>query len=87
MHFISYNTLYAYALERLQFWPSMVQKDERQFLKRLLQNGDKEQQAERKKQEAKLRKAGKRRKTVHDLFVWMYEYRMRRRSIRWLRGL
>ena len=73
MHFISYNTLYAYVLERLQFWASMAQKDEQQLLERLLQNGDKGRQAERKKREAELRKAEKRRKTVNDLFVKMYE--------------
>lgn len=73
MHFISYNTLYAYVLERLQFWSSMAQKDERQLLERLLQNGDKGRQTERKKREAELRKAEKRRKTVNDLFVKMYE--------------
>ncbi len=73
MHFISYNTLYAYVLERLQFWSSMAQKDERQLLERLLQSGGENRAAERKKQASELRKAEKRKSTVNGLFVKMYE--------------
>ena len=73
MHFISYNTLYAYVLERLQFWASMAQKDERLLLERLLKNGNENRASERKKQASELRKAEKRKNTVNELFVKMYE--------------
>ena len=75
MHFISYKTLYAYVLERLQFWASMAQKDERQLLDRLLQSGGKNRAVERKKQTSELRKAEKRKNTINELFVKMYEDR------------
>lgn len=39
MHFIRYDVLYAYVLDRLQFWASMAVRDENQLLERLLQNG------------------------------------------------
>jgi len=73
MHFISYNTLYAYVLERLQFWAAMAVRDEEQLLERLLQSGSRNRDAERKKQTAELRKAEKRKATVDSLFVKMYE--------------
>lgn len=73
MHFIRYDVLYAYVLDRLQFWSALAATDESLLLERLLQNGDKGRQAERKKWETELRKAEKRRKTVNDLFVRIYE--------------
>lgn len=75
MHFIRYDVLYAYVLDRLQFWSALAATDESLLLERLLQNGDKGRQAERKKRETELRKAEKRRNTVNDLFVRMYEDR------------
>lgn len=73
MHFISYNTLYAYVLDRLQFWAALAAADERKLLERLLQSGGENRAAERKKQAAELRKAEKRRNAVNELFVKMYE--------------
>ena len=73
MHYISYNTLYAYVLDRLQFWAALAAADERKLLERLLQSGGENRAAERKKQAAELRKAEKRRNTVNELFVKMYE--------------
>ena len=73
MHFIRYDTLYAYVLDRLQFWSALATADEQQLLEQLLQNGGKNRAAERKKQAAELRKAEKRKNTVNELFVKMYE--------------
>ena len=73
MHFISYNTLYAYVLDRLQFWSALAAGDEQQLLERLLQGGGQNRASEKKKQTAELRKAEKRKNTVNGLFVKMYE--------------
>ena len=73
MHYISYNTLYAYVLDRLQFWSALAAADEKKLLERLLQSGGENRAAERRKQAAELRKAEKRKNTVNGLFVKMYE--------------
>lgn len=73
MHFIRYKVLYAYVLDRLQFWAALAAADEQDLLERLLQSSGKNRVAERKKQAAELRKAEKRRNTVNELFVKMYE--------------
>ncbi len=73
MHFINYDVLYTYVLDRLQFWSDLAQKDEKNLLERLLQTGDKMRQAEKKKQASDLRKAEKRKSTVNDLFIRRYE--------------
>ncbi len=73
MHFIRYDTLYAYVLDRLQFWAALAVRDEEQLLERLLQNGSQNRDSERKKQKAELRKAEKRKTTVDALFIKMYE--------------
>lgn len=73
MHFIRYDVLYAYVLDRLQFWAALAAADERQLLEQLLQSGGENRIAERKKRAAELRKAEKRKNTVNDLFVKMYE--------------
>ncbi len=48
MHYIRYDVLYAYVLSRLQYWSALVQHDEEQLLKRLLNASDKGQAAARK---------------------------------------
>lgn len=73
MHFIRYEVLYAYVLDRLQFWAALAAADEQDLLERLLQNGGENRAAERKKQTAELRKAEKRKNTINELFVKMYE--------------
>ena len=73
MHYISYNTLYAYVLDRLQFWSALAAADEKKLLERLLQSGGENRAAERRKQAAELQKAEKRKNTVNGLFVKMYE--------------
>ncbi len=73
MHYIRYDVLYAYVLSRLQYWSALVQHDEEQLLKRLLNANDKGQAAARKKQAAELKKAEKRKAEVDTLFARMYE--------------
>lgn len=73
MHFIRYEVLYAYVLDRLQFWAALASTNEQKLLERLLQNGGHNRAAERKKQAAELRKAEKRKSAVTDLFVKIYE--------------
>ena len=73
IHFIRYSVLYAYVLDRLQFWSALAAQDEEKLLERLLQNGSQNRNAERKRQTAELRKAEKRKATVDSLFVKMYE--------------
>ena len=73
MHYIRYDVIYEYVLNRLQFWSSMAQRDEKALLKHLLNAGDKERAATRKKQAAELRKAEKRKSEVDSLFAKMYE--------------
>mgnify|MGYP002737292087 CR=1 FL=1 len=73
MHYIRYDVLYAYVLSRLQYWSGLVQHDEEQLLKRLLNANDKGQAAARKKQAAELKKAEKRKAEVDTLFTRMYE--------------
>lgn len=73
MHFIRYKVLYAYVLDRLQFWAALAAADEQDLLDRLLQSGGKNRVTERKKQAAELWKAEKRKNTVNELFVKMYE--------------
>ena len=73
MHYIRYDVLYAYVLSRLQYWSALVQHDEEQLLKRLLNANDKGQTAARKKQAAELKKAKKRKAEVDTLFARMYE--------------
>ena len=73
MHFIRYEVLYAYVLDRLQFWAALAAADEQDLLERLLQSGGENRAAERKKQTAELRKAEKRKNTINELFVKMYE--------------
>ena len=73
IHFIRYDVRYAYVLDRLQFWSALVSSDEQQLLERLLQSGGQRRVAEKKKWTADLRKAEKRKNTVNELFVKMYE--------------
>lgn len=56
IHFIRYDVLYAYVLDRLQFWPALAAGDEQQLLARLLQSGGQNRAAEKKKQISELRK-------------------------------
>lgn len=73
MHYIRYDVLYAYVLSRVQYWSQQAQQDDGQLLKRLLHASDKERNATKKKQEAELKKAEKRKVEVDGLFIKIYE--------------
>ena len=73
MHYIRYDVLYAYVLSRLQYWSGLVQRNEEQLLKRLLNANDRGKAAARKKQAAELNRAEKRKAEVDSLFARMYE--------------
>ena len=73
MHYIRYDVLYAYVLSRLQYWSGLIQHNEGQLLKRLLNASGKGQAAAKKKQAAELKQAEKRKAEVDTLFTRMYE--------------
>ena len=58
MHYIRYDVLYAYVLSRLQYWSGLVQHDEEQLLKQLLNATDKGQAAARKKHGRRVEQSG-----------------------------
>ena len=72
-HHIHYDTLYAYVLSRLQYWSKQAHTDEEKLLKKLLNAGDRESGAIRKKQENDLKRAEKRRTELDNLFTRLYE--------------
>ena len=76
VHYIRYDTLYAYVLARLQDlqdWIYQAHTDEKELLNRLLKTSDKESAKIHKKQSAELAKAEKRKAEVDRLFTKMYE--------------
>lgn len=73
MHYIRYDVLYAYVLSRVQYWSAQAQKDGDALLQRLLNSGDKERAAAKRKQTAELWKAEKRKTEVDRLFAKLYE--------------
>jgi DNA invertase Pin-like site-specific DNA recombinase len=75
-HHIHYDTLYAYVLSRLQYWSKQAHTDEEKLLKKLLNAGDRESGAIRKKQENDLKRAEKRRAELDSLFTRPYEDRV-----------
>lgn len=72
-HYIRYDVLYAYVLSRLQFWSKQAHMDEEKLLKKLLNAGDREAGAIRRKQENDLKRAEKRKSEVDALFARLYE--------------
>ena len=72
-HHIHYDTLYAYVLSRLQYWSKQAHTDEEKLLKKLLNAGDRESGAIRKKQENDLKRTEKRRAELDNLFTRLYE--------------
>ena len=73
MHYIRYDVLYAYVLSRVQYWSAQAQKDGDALLQSLLNSGDKERAAVKRKQTTELRKAEKRKAEVDRLFTKLYE--------------
>ena len=72
-HYIRYDVLYVYVLDRVRYWARQAEIDEGALLQRLLKTGDKERLAASKKQTSELSKAEKRKTEVDRLFAKMYE--------------
>lgn len=72
-HYIRYDTLYTYVLARVQYWSHQVEMGEEQLLQKLLKAGDKEKNAQMKRQRMELAKAEKRKGELDRLFTKMYE--------------
>ncbi len=72
-HYLRYDVLYAYVLERIQHWAKRAKKDENKLLEDLLKSGDRERAATVKKQTAELKKAEKRKAELDNMFAKMYE--------------
>lgn len=72
-HYVRYDVLYSYVLSRLQYWTARAAVDEATLHRELLNAGDKEKAAARKKQAAALAKVEKRKAEVDRLFMKLYE--------------
>mgnify|MGYP002681205994 FL=1 len=72
-HYIRYDRLYEYVLNRLQYWSEQIELGEDVLLKRLANAGDSERVSGQKKQAAELSKSEKRKAEVDRLFTKMYE--------------
>ena len=72
-HYLRYDVLYAYVLERIQHWAKRAKKDENKLLEDLLKSGDRERAAAVKKRTAELKKAEKRKAELDNMFARMYE--------------
>ena len=72
-HYLRYDVLYTYVLERLKHWAILAKKDEDKLLEDLLKSGDRERAAAAKKQTAELKKAEKRKAELDNMFAKMYE--------------
>ena len=68
-HYIRYDRLYEYVLNRLQYWSEQAELGEDVLLKRLANAGDRERVSVQKKQAAELTKAEKRKAEVDRLFT------------------
>ena len=72
-HYIRYDVLYPFVLSRLQYWFQQAELDEDKLLRRLLASSNQNMKAGRRKQEAELKKAEKRKSEVDGLFTKIYE--------------
>ena len=72
-HYIRYDVLYTYILNRIRYWARRAKKDENKLLEDLLKSGDRERAAAVKKQTAELKKAEKRKAELDNMFARMYE--------------
>lgn len=74
-HYIRYDMLYSTVLGRLQYWLKEARESKDKLLKKLLKNGDKKRNSERKRLKSELTKAQKRKNDLDNLFAKMYEDR------------
>ena len=72
-HYLRYDVLYTYVLERIQHWAVRAETDEEKLLEELLKSGDRDRAAAVKKQTAELKKAEKRKAELDSVFAKMYE--------------
>ena len=75
-HYIRYDVLYAYVLSRLQFWVKTVRQDEGAIISRLLKSSISEQDAQRKRAAAEMKRAEKRLAELDNLIAKIYEDRV-----------
>ena len=72
-HYVRYDELYVYVLDRIRHWSKRAQADEQELLDDILQSGDRERAAQVKRQSAELARVEKRKAEVDRLFSRMYE--------------
>lgn len=72
-HYIRYDVLYDYVLNRIRYWSTQAELGEKELLNRLMHAGDKARASARKKQTAELSKAEKRKAEIDRLFMKLYE--------------
>ncbi len=72
-HYIRYDVLYDYVLNRIQYWSTQAELGEEELVNRLMNAGDKARASVRKKQTAELTKAEKRKAEIDRLFMKLYE--------------
>ena len=76
IHFIRYDTLYAYVLSRLRYWSEKAGTDTEKLLKKLKAASVTESASASRKKETELKNAEKRRKELDGLFTRLYEDRV-----------
>ncbi|MBQ3590629.1 MAG: recombinase family protein [Clostridia bacterium] len=72
-HYIRYDVLYDYVLNRIRYWSTQAELGEEELLNRLMHAGDTARAGVRKKQTAELSKAEKRKAEIDRLFMKLYE--------------
>jgi len=72
-HYIRYDVLYDYVLNRIRYWSTQAELGEEELLNRLMYAGDKARESARKKQTTELAKAEKRKAEIDRLFMKLYE--------------
>ncbi len=78
-HYIRYDVLYEYVLERIKNLSKQVHENEDLLLERLLKSSDIEQERALQKQTAELKKCEKRKAELDKLFARLYEDRCQNR--------
>lgn len=73
MHYINYETLYAYVLSRLQFWSKKIQLDEEWILEQISGKINKKENKTRNLHDKEIKKTLERKKEVDNLFIKLYE--------------
>ena len=72
-HYVRYDVLYAYVLERIRYWSEQAELGEEKLLKRLIEAEADEQSNSKNKQTSALAKYEKRKAEIDRLFVRLYD--------------